>query len=152
MPSINDSKCVSVTGATSGIGHSLAIALAALPSQPKVIAAGRRQRKLDEFAKSNLQTVQVDLDADAEGLKAFVDNVLQQHPNALVSLVESELHDGKSSDHNNAYGTTEKLSKFWMSLEEYTKVTLEALKNGETCVTTESASDALKGFNTGNLN
>ncbi|KAG6897336.1 hypothetical protein C0992_002394 [Termitomyces sp. T32_za158] len=81
MPSINDSKCILVTGATSGIGRALAIALAALPSRPTVIAAGRRQSRLDELAQANLQTLQVDLDTDAQGLKVFVDTVLQKYPN-----------------------------------------------------------------------
>ncbi|KAG6850809.1 hypothetical protein H0H93_008112 [Arthromyces matolae] len=80
MPSINDSKCILVTGATSGIGRALALALAALPSHPKVIAAGRRQNRLDELAKSNLHTIQADLDTDAKGLAAFVDKVLKEHP------------------------------------------------------------------------
>ena len=30
-----------------------------------------------------------------------------------------------------AYGTTEKLSKFWIPLDEFTKVTMEGLRKGE---------------------
>lgn len=62
MPGIDDSKCVLVTGAASGIGRALALAIADLPTHPKIIAAGRRQDRLDELAKSNLTTVQVDLE------------------------------------------------------------------------------------------
>ncbi|KAG5339343.1 hypothetical protein C0989_004673 [Termitomyces sp. Mn162] len=81
MPSISSSKCILVTGATSGIGRALAIALAALPSRPQVIAAGRRQSRLDELAESDLETVQVNLDTDAKGLKAFTDSVLRKYSN-----------------------------------------------------------------------
>ncbi|KAG6842497.1 hypothetical protein C0991_000023 [Blastosporella zonata] len=240
MPSINDSKSVLVTGATSGIGRALALAIAELPSKPKVIAAGRRQSRLNELAKSDLATVQVDLDTDAQGLKAFVDEVLTKHPDldtlilcagvqhefefkdkvdlaniaseininytSIVSLialflphllklsadgrpcfivpvtsglaitpapqipnysaskaalhsfstslqvqlrntnvhvmeiipplVESELHD--------AYGTTEKLSKFWMPLDQYTNLTMEGLQNGESNITAGTVVDAIE--------
>ncbi|KAG5728622.1 hypothetical protein E4T56_gene1997, partial [Termitomyces sp. T112] len=78
---ISSSKCILVTGATSGIGRALAIALAALPSRPQVIAAGRRQSRLDELAESDLETVQVNLDTDAKGLKAFTDSVLRKYSN-----------------------------------------------------------------------
>ncbi|KAG6911814.1 hypothetical protein DXG01_000061 [Tephrocybe rancida] len=256
MPSITDSKSVLVTGATSGIGRALALALAALPSKPKVIAAGRRQSRLDDLAKSSLETVQVDLDTDAKSLKAFVDEILLKHPDldtlvlcagvqhefnfkekvdlntrapstvisdisseininytsivTLISLflphmlklaaegrpcfiipvtsglailpapqipnysaskaalhsfstclqvqlrdtnvhvleiipplVESELHD--------MYGTTEKLSKFWMPLDEYTRLTMEGLTNGESHIAAGSASDAFKRFDSGKV-
>jgi len=42
----------------------------------------------------------------------------------LPPLVESELHDHE--------GTTERLSKFWMPLDEFTKLALEGLHSGET--------------------
>ncbi|KAG6831273.1 hypothetical protein H0H92_011783 [Tricholoma furcatifolium] len=174
MPSINDSKSILVTGATSGIGRALALALAALPSQPKVVAAGRRQARLDELAKSNLHTIQFDLDTDAKGLKTFVDDVLQKHldldtivlcagiqhevefkepvnVNNIISeinvnytqLVESELHD--------AYGTTERLSKFWIPLDKYIEVTMEGLKNGDPSITTGTALDMFNRFDAGKL-
>jgi NAD(P)-dependent dehydrogenase (short-subunit alcohol dehydrogenase family) len=44
----HDLKCILITSATSGIGRSLARSLRALPSSPKVIAAGRRQDRLDD--------------------------------------------------------------------------------------------------------
>lgn len=81
----------------------------------------------------------------------------------MHSLVESELHDGESPPSRTisvqrlmttpflAYGTTEKLSKFWMPLEEYTKVVLEALKRGETYITAGSTPDNFKRFDTGKL-
>lgn len=80
MPSIDDSKCVLVTGATAGIGRALALAIADLPSHPRVVAVGRRQDRLQELANHNLDTIQADLDADKHSLKSFVDNVLQKFP------------------------------------------------------------------------
>jgi short-subunit dehydrogenase involved in D-alanine esterification of teichoic acids len=84
MPSIDDSKTVLVTGATAGIGRALALAIADLPSHPRVIGAGRRQDRLDELKKSGLETIQVDLDTDKEGLKKFVDNILQKYPEVCL--------------------------------------------------------------------
>ncbi|KAF5377691.1 hypothetical protein D9615_005233 [Tricholomella constricta] len=80
MPGISDSKCVLVTGATAGIGRALSLAIADLPSSPTVIAAGRRQGRLEELAKSNLATVQVDVDTDKHALKKFVDDILLKYP------------------------------------------------------------------------
>ena len=84
MHSIDDSKCILVTGATSGIGRALALALAALPSKPRVIAAGRRRDRLDELAKAGLETVEVDVNTDSNTLKKFADSVVEKYPD--VSL------------------------------------------------------------------
>lgn len=84
MPSINDSKCVLVIGATSGIGRALALAIHALPTKPTVIVGGRRKDRLDELVKNGdgrIDAVQVDVQADRETLKQFVDDVLAKHPN-----------------------------------------------------------------------
>src|SRR5271154_6934085 len=63
MPSINDVKCVLITGATSGIGKALAARILALPSSPKVIAVGRRQDRLDEMTKlDRVEVVQFNVD------------------------------------------------------------------------------------------
>lgn len=86
MATINDSKSVLVTGATAGIGRALALAIAELPSHPRVIATGRRKDRLEELKKSNLETVEVDLDTDKAGLKKFVDEVLQKYPDVRLSL------------------------------------------------------------------
>jgi NAD(P)-dependent dehydrogenase (short-subunit alcohol dehydrogenase family) len=80
MPTISDSKCFLVIGATSGIGRSLARSIQALPSKPKVIVAGRRQERLDELTKENFDSIQVDVDTDAESLKKFVNEVLNEYP------------------------------------------------------------------------
>lgn len=243
MPGIDESKCVLVTGATSGIGGALARAIANLPSRPQVVAAGRRNDRLQQLAKENFETVQVDLDADKDSLKKFVADLLQKYPDldtvvlcagiqhefdlregmdidkltrevyinytsvvtmisfitphflrlaqahsrpcfiipvtsalsivpgaavpnysatkaalhsfslslrvqlqgtdvhvleVIPPLVESELHD--------PYGTTEKLSKFWMPLDEYTKVTMEGLRRGDPHVACGMADQLFKRF------
>ncbi|KAF8167913.1 hypothetical protein B0H34DRAFT_683640 [Crassisporium funariophilum] len=227
MPSINDSKCVLVTGATSGIGRALALDISKLPSKPRVIGSGRRKERLSELAKAGLQTVSLEVNSEFTELKKSVEDIIQRYPDldtvilnagvqhemdfkkdvdlsllvqemninyisvvAMITyilphfmklteqgrpcfiipvtsglgiipgpwvptysatkaalhsfstslraqlhdtnihileiippLVESELHD--------AYGTTEKLSKSWMPLEEFIKITMKGLRNGD---------------------
>ncbi|KAF8591920.1 NAD(P)-binding protein [Ramaria rubella] len=85
MPSINDSQCVLVIGATAGIGRALALAIHSLPSQPTVIVAGRRQERLDELVEEGkkkggrLEALRVDVSA-IDQLKQFVENVTQKFP------------------------------------------------------------------------
>lgn len=86
IATIDDSKHVLVTGATAGIGRALALAIADLPSHPRVIAAGRRKDRLDELKKSNLETIEVDLDTDKAGLEKFVDETLQKYPEVRFSV------------------------------------------------------------------
>ncbi|KZT21657.1 NAD(P)-binding protein [Neolentinus lepideus HHB14362 ss-1] len=88
MPSINDSKCILVIGATAGIGRALAVSLKALPSSPKVIVTGRRQERLDELAKQGFETIKVDIDTDRANLKKFVDNTVRKYPE-LDSIIFS---------------------------------------------------------------
>lgn len=80
MPSIEESRCILVTGATSGIGQALALSLAQLPSKPQVIAAGRRQDRLEELKRAGLEVIQFDLDTDANTLKGYMDLVLEKYP------------------------------------------------------------------------
>jgi NADP-dependent 3-hydroxy acid dehydrogenase YdfG len=80
MPSIDDSKCILVTGATAGIGRALALTLAKLPSKPRVIAVGRRKNRLEELAKSGLETVEFDMNTDSNNLKKFADSIVQKYP------------------------------------------------------------------------
>ncbi|KAF5368340.1 hypothetical protein D9758_002422 [Tetrapyrgos nigripes] len=80
MPTILDSKCVLVTGATSGIGRALALEIAKLPSNPKVIGSGRRQERLDELSQAGIEGMQLDLNADRETLKTFVENLVNKNP------------------------------------------------------------------------
>ncbi|KAJ7597236.1 hypothetical protein C8J56DRAFT_742654, partial [Mycena floridula] len=80
MPSINDSKCVLITGATSGIGRSLAQSIHALPTKPTVIGTGRRADRLDELKGLNIDTFHLELDSDRATLKKFVDDILQAYP------------------------------------------------------------------------
>jgi len=81
MPSIDDSKCILITGATSGIGRALALALVKLPSHPKVIAAGRRKERLEELSKvEGIHTVQLDLSGDLDALKKSVQDLVGRFP------------------------------------------------------------------------
>ncbi|TFK61361.1 NAD(P)-binding protein [Pluteus cervinus] len=80
MPTIDDSKCILVIGATSGIGRALAQRIAKLPNKPQVIAVGRRQERLDELATEGLETIQFDVDTDTESLKAFVERTVVAYP------------------------------------------------------------------------
>jgi len=93
MPSINDSKCILVIGATSGLGRALARSLRDLPSKPTVIVTGRRQDRLDELAKENLETIKFDVDTTRENLKAFVDQVVNKYPDVGARVVHSVVLD-----------------------------------------------------------
>ncbi len=77
------------------------------------------------------------------------------------SLVESELHDGKLSVRStkllansriSEQGTTEKLSKFWMQLDQYTKETVAGLRRGDFHVASGKADEVFKIFEKEGLN
>jgi len=81
MPSVDDSKCILVTGATSGIGRSLALALAKLPSRPQIIATGRRKERLEELNKiGGIHAVSLDLNTDLDTLKKSVEDLINRFP------------------------------------------------------------------------
>lgn len=88
MPGIEESKCILVTGATAGIGRSLALALARLPSKPQVIATGRRQDRLNELKTAGLEVFQLELDTDMASLKNSVDSILDKYPQVLFFIVK----------------------------------------------------------------
>ena len=90
MPNINDSKYVLVVGATSGIGRALAKSILALPSNPTVIVAGRRQDRLDAFTKENAETgrvgsVNMNMDSDGKTLKKTVEGILTKCPQVIIT-------------------------------------------------------------------
>ena len=87
MPSIDESKCILVTGATSGIGRALALRLATLPTKPRVIAAGKRNERLQEVTKAGLETVEMDVDTDNATLKKFAESVVQQCPDVCYTSI-----------------------------------------------------------------
>ncbi|KAF7339901.1 hypothetical protein MVEN_01907400 [Mycena venus] len=62
----------------------------------------------------------------------------------LPPLVESELHDEQ--------GTTERLSKFWMPLDEYTKLTVDGLRKGDIHVAAGVVVKLLEKFEKEGLN
>ena len=61
MPSIDDSKCVLITGATSGIGRALAQEILKLPSKPQVIGTGRRKDRLEELSAAGIEPLSLDM-------------------------------------------------------------------------------------------
>lgn len=73
------------------------------------------------------------------------------------SLVESELHDGNcfaSSAESLLMlgldaGTTDKLSKAWMPLDEYISTTVDGLRRGDKLVTCGVSADMFKRFEEG---
>lgn len=91
MPGINDSKCVLVIGATSGIGRALALAIHALPTQPTVIAGGRRKERLDDLVEKGkgsggrLEAVQIDVTSPRDTLKSFVQDIVAKYPDVSES-------------------------------------------------------------------
>lgn len=90
-PTINDSKCVLVTGATAGIGRALATAIAKLPSKPQVVAAGRRQERLDELKEAEgIETVKMDTDTDFDTIRKYVDHLVKKYPEVLATFLVND--------------------------------------------------------------
>ncbi|KAI5827046.1 NAD(P)-binding protein [Schizophyllum commune Tattone D] len=80
MASIIKNKCVLVTGATAGIGRSLARAIRDLPSRPTVIVTGRRQARLDELTKEGFETFKFDMDSQPAKVEAFAGSLVEKYP------------------------------------------------------------------------
>jgi len=80
MLPIDESKCILITGATSGIGRALALNIAKLPSQPVVIGTGRRKERLEEIGKAGIHPVKLDITSDFEALKVKVDEIVKNYP------------------------------------------------------------------------
>ncbi|KIK60982.1 hypothetical protein GYMLUDRAFT_167102 [Collybiopsis luxurians FD-317 M1] len=101
-PSINNAKCVLVTGATSGIGRALALAIAALPSRPKVIGVGRRKDRLAGLREAGIEAEEFDVNADRTSTKAFVERMIQKYPEIdtilLAAGVQREFNFKKEID------------------------------------------------------
>ncbi|KAI0348457.1 NAD(P)-binding protein [Trametopsis cervina] len=82
MPTITDSKCILIIGATSGIGRALALAIHSLPSQPTVLIGGRRQERIDELCKGHerIRGARVDVMGGREEMRAFVEKTVGEYP------------------------------------------------------------------------
>jgi uncharacterized oxidoreductase len=83
-----------ITGSTSGIGRALAERFHAQGN--KVIIAGRRQPLIDEIvaAHPGMAGYAVDMN-DAAGTQAFVDQVLADHPDLNVVMVNAGIMRGE---------------------------------------------------------
>lgn len=82
MPGIGLSKCVFITGGTSGIGKALGYKIKDLPNKPQVIMAGRRQERLDELSKDGFETIRMDLSNDRASLQKQAEQLLAKYPDA----------------------------------------------------------------------
>ena len=80
MPSIDDSQCILITGATSGIGRALGQALVNLPSKPRVIGTGRRQERLEELGKMGVEPLYWDMLANFDDMETKVDELIETNP------------------------------------------------------------------------
>lgn len=80
MHSIDDSKCVLVTGATSGIGRALALDIAKLPSRPTVIGSGRRKERLEELKNAGVHPFELGITSDFEALRKSVEDLTKNYP------------------------------------------------------------------------
>ncbi|KAJ4499797.1 hypothetical protein C8R41DRAFT_900171 [Lentinula lateritia] len=101
-PSIDNAKCVLVTGATSGIGRALALAIASLPSHPKVIGVGRRKDRLVELTEAGIDAENFDVNADKAATKTFVEEMIKKYPEidtlVLAAGIQREVHFKKDVD------------------------------------------------------
>ncbi|KZT05922.1 NAD(P)-binding protein [Laetiporus sulphureus 93-53] len=95
MPSILDCKCVLVIGATSGIGRALALAIHALPSEPLVIVAGRRQGRLDELLKEGdrIRAVRFDVNRERNELKNAVQDIVAEYRDLDAVIFSSGIQE-----------------------------------------------------------
>jgi len=103
-PTIDDAKCILITGATSGIGRALALDIVKLPSKPQVIASGRRKDRLEELAKAGLHPLELDLGSDLDTLKKAVDGLIAEYPNVRL----------RSRRSPSAYGLTIRMLNSWI--------------------------------------
>jgi len=76
---IEQSKSILVTGATSGIGRALALAIADLPTKPQVIAVGRRAQRLDELKNLGLNAVKLDLTSNPADLEVALNQIVEDY-------------------------------------------------------------------------
>lgn len=87
MANILQATCVLVTGASSGIGRALAIAIHDLETKPTVIVTGRREERLHELAAlgERIKPMPFDMTSGRESLKRFAEDLTAAYPEVLSS-------------------------------------------------------------------
>ncbi|EJD35883.1 NAD(P)-binding protein [Auricularia subglabra TFB-10046 SS5] len=86
-----DYKYICVVGATSGIGKALAAALVGIPSQPTVIAVGRRDERLKDLEAKSGGKIK-GLVADVGGTKKaeeFVTKLIKEYPQVDAIIINA---------------------------------------------------------------
>jgi NAD(P)-dependent dehydrogenase (short-subunit alcohol dehydrogenase family) len=86
MPHTPDSRCVLITGCSSGIG--LAIAIGLHEQGYQVFASARKKQDVEKIQQLGLQCLQLDL-ADTDSIKQAVKQLLQQTGNQLFALINN---------------------------------------------------------------
>jgi NADP-dependent 3-hydroxy acid dehydrogenase YdfG len=67
--------------------RALTLSIAGFPSCPQVVAAGRREDRLDGLAKAKLETARIDVNTDREMLEKFVDDMINKCPDVNLSCI-----------------------------------------------------------------
>ncbi|PPR01615.1 hypothetical protein CVT24_005766 [Panaeolus cyanescens] len=109
LPFIDAAKCILVTGATSGIGRGLAIALSKLPGKPRVIAAGRRKERLAELASQGIETVEFSIDNDAQSVKDKTLALVERFPELDAIILNAGIQHEVDFKSNEVDQNVEKL-------------------------------------------
>jgi len=86
MPHTPDSRCVLITGCSSGIG--LAIATGLHDQGYRVFASARKKQDVEKIQQLGLQCLQLDL-ADTDSIKQALKQLLQQTENQLFALINN---------------------------------------------------------------
>jgi NADP-dependent 3-hydroxy acid dehydrogenase YdfG len=107
MASIDESKCILITGATSGIGRALALDIAKLPSHPVVIGTGRRKERLEELGRAGIHPVELSITSDFDALKNNVDEIVKKYPDVRTGTLSCWMPSLSTINWTAGYGHTQ---------------------------------------------
>ncbi|KAF8126109.1 hypothetical protein K438DRAFT_1088717 [Mycena galopus ATCC 62051] len=91
--------------------------------------------------------------ASKAALRSFTTSLRKQLENAKVNVVEI-IPPLMESEHDDRWvqDTLERLTKFWMPLDEYTKLTMDGLRKGDDHIAVGSAAELMERFEKEGLN